>query len=231
MYTILQGVVGSRAYGLAREDSDIDTKGVYVASLDEVLGLNGPEVVSNSISLTGPDLEMHEVGKYCRLALKCNPTVLEQMWLKSYLHLDEAGQILIDNRQYFLSEPAIRGSYGEYARSQAERLMRRQEEGKDGFSSDTKNRTAKHGRHCMRLLIQGKELLKYGEINVDVSKHRDLIFEMGELAANKPESFYRIYSACKADFDETSSLLEQFPHRGRINTVLTDIRWLIHERD
>ena len=39
MKIILEGVVGSTAYGLNTPESDIDTAGIFVAPLEEVLGL------------------------------------------------------------------------------------------------------------------------------------------------------------------------------------------------
>ncbi len=224
---ILEGVVGSTAYGLARPGSDIDTKGIYVASIEDVLGLSGPEVVSSSISKTDPDIEMHEVGKYCKLALKCNPTVLEQMWLHDYTVLTREGQMLVQNRSAFLSEPAIRGSYGEYARAQAERLMRRNAEGKEGFDSSVKNRTEKHARHCTRLLFQGAQLLRQGTMEIDMTAHRDLIFEMGELAGRDPAAFYKYYEQQKAQFDEIEPVVTRFANKHKVNEILVQIRrWL-----
>ena len=62
---LLSGVVGSTAYGLATEDSDVDWLGVYAAPTEKILGLHPPQ---ESIVSTAPDITYHEAGKYCRLA-------------------------------------------------------------------------------------------------------------------------------------------------------------------
>jgi predicted nucleotidyltransferase len=134
MNIILSGITGSQAYGLARPGSDIDMKGIYVAPFRSVLGLNGSVVVAESKTQNNPDREYHEVGKFVKLALKCNPTILEMLFLDEYGTLTNAGRALIDARKYFLSEPAIRGSYGAYAKAQADRLVRRNDESKPWHS-------------------------------------------------------------------------------------------------
>ena len=71
-------LMGSRAYGFAGPDSDYDWAGVYYAPTREVLsvrGLGRETHVGNE-----PDYTFHEVGKFLRLAVKGNPSVLEVLW-------------------------------------------------------------------------------------------------------------------------------------------------------
>jgi hypothetical protein len=146
------------------------------------------------------------------------------LWLNDYSILTDEGEALIDIRRSFLSEPAIRGAYGAYAKAQADRLVRRNEEGKEGFSSDTKSRTEKHGRHCMRLLLQGTQLLATGTMTVDVSYYREFLFDMGELAGNDPQGFYDQYKIHADRFDRTETKLPQFPDRLTADDDLVNIR-------
>lgn len=168
-HILLRGVVGSSAYGLAREGSDIDRLGIFAYPTDAFWGLRN---LDDSVVTHEPsDVTLHEVAKYVRLALKCNPTILELMWLPE--HLIEIntvhGKTLRHMREAFLSTKAVRDSYGGYAKQQVERLQRRNKDGKEGFSSDTKKRTAKHARHCFRLLEQGRQLLVTGNMNIRVA--------------------------------------------------------------
>lgn len=59
---------GSKAYGIEVEGSDDDFVGVFVPSLDDFLSLRGfgPETHAGR----DPDFTLHELGKFCRLALK-----------------------------------------------------------------------------------------------------------------------------------------------------------------
>src|SRR4051812_45488267 len=154
MNVILEGIVGSRAYGLAREGSDVDHLGIFAYRTNEFWVLSQPtETVTHSGPQYTEDRTYHEVGKYLRLALQCNPTILELLWLPDELIVQHEfeGSALRVIRRSFLSEQRVRDAYGGYAVQQAERLRRRNLEGKEGFSSDTARRTAKHARHCFRL--------------------------------------------------------------------------------
>lgn len=59
MNVILQGVVGSTAYGLATPESDIDRLGVFQARTSELLVLHPPK---ESRVSTSPDVTHHELG-------------------------------------------------------------------------------------------------------------------------------------------------------------------------
>lgn len=224
MTTLLQGIVGSTAYGLAGPDSDQDYLGIFRASTGDVLGLAGAEAVQESRVAKNPDSTLHEVGKYLSLALRCNPTVLELLWLPKYTVETEEGTAIIAQRQYFLSEKYVRNAYGGYAKQQADRLVQRYTEGKEGFSSDIKKRTKKHARHCIRLLLQGEQLLKDGEIQIDVSEHRDRLFALGDVAAKDPQEFYEIFQRAIDYFNRIESKLPEKPDREKIDNLLVRIR-------
>jgi hypothetical protein len=61
VHTVLTGVVGSTAYGLARPGSDVDRLGVFAVDTAELHGLRRPvESVVDAAPL--PDRTLHEVG-------------------------------------------------------------------------------------------------------------------------------------------------------------------------
>jgi len=167
---ILEGIVGSQAYGLANENSDIDKLGIFVAPTEEILGIHK---VKETIDHSNPDYCYHEVGKYIRLAMKCNPTILELMWLDGYLQATPEGRLLRNIRKEFLSTTVF-NSYGGYALAQAKRLNKR----------SMGRRYTKHARHCFRLLLQGKELLETGNMNIRL-KNPEEILAIGELEPDK----------------------------------------------
>ena len=209
---LLQGITGSTAYGLATPTSDIDRHGIFLAPTRAILGV---VPVQESVVTTDPDVALHEVGKFVRLAMKANPTILELLWLESYEILNPAAQLLIDNRDAFLSK-TIYKSYGGYAIHQARRLNARG----DNYSSDTKNRTAKHSRHCLRLIQQGSQLLKTGTMSIKV-ENRDDLFAFGELpVAEIVDRFEREFKA----FEAIQTHLPDHPDVDRINRLLLEIR-------
>jgi len=82
---ILEGIVGSTAYGLATPESDIDKLGIYIQPTEDFYGLKLWTEKDFSIVTTNPDRTLHELGKFCRLALKCNPTITELLWIPEEL--------------------------------------------------------------------------------------------------------------------------------------------------
>jgi predicted nucleotidyltransferase len=162
---LLSGIVGSTAYGLAHEGSDIDVLGVFATRTNDLLGLRQP---SDSVVTKDPDTTFHEAKKFCRLVLNGNPSVTEALWLPEELYQTRTalGDELIGIRSAFLSATRIRSAYFGYAVSQFERLRKR---GDGTFSPDTAKRTAKHARHMYRLLHQGFELWSTGNLTVQVS--------------------------------------------------------------
>jgi hypothetical protein len=216
---MIYGVVGSTAYGLAGSGSDVDRLGVYVAPTRDVLGLNGARATDASLVSTDPDSTLHELGKFCRLALKSNPTIIELLFLASYDLITDEGRDLVALRDAFLSEGNVRSSYAGYAHQQVERLVsRRARHGGDD------SRVAKHGRHCVRLLRQGAALLSSGTLTLDVSTEREHIFAAGALAATDPDAFYRLYEAERRRFDATVSVLAAEVDRERVDDFVTAVR-------
>lgn len=211
---VLEGITGSRAYGLDTESSDTDIKGVYVAPTSEILGLYN---VKETIDHTDPDWVYHEVGKFIQLAMKGNPTILELLYLDGYLELTKVGKMLVDNRHLFLSN-VIYKSYGGYALSQARKLNARG----GTYGSGRSNRYSKHTRHCFRLLYQGKELLETGSLTVRVTpRMREELFAIGQAT---PQEIIDRFEREFAEFDKIESVLPDEPNKEEINKILLKIR-------
>lgn len=205
MNVILQGVVGSTAYGLATPESDIDRLGVFQVRTSELLGLHPPK---ESRVSTNPDVTHHELSKFLRLCLANNPTVMELLWLDEYEVMTPLGERLINARQWFLSQ-RVRKTYGGYARQQYERLVRR---GDGSFSADTRKRTEKHARHCYRLILQGTHALRTGELRVRMTSDEvQMCREAGLMAASDAVEFGKSVEIAMAEFDATPTDLPEVP--------------------
>ena len=119
MHTIYETVHGSRAYGLAREGSDLDLKGVLVGPRDWYFGHRAaPEQIE-----LGPDHVRYEVRKLLRLLCNANPTVLEVLFTHPRHHqiVTVAGRRLLESRQLFVTRKVAQSFLG-YADGQLKRL-------------------------------------------------------------------------------------------------------------
>lgn len=75
-------ISGAHLYGFPSPDSDYDLRGVHVLPLREVVGLDARrETIQVNADRDGVELDLvtHDVAKFCRLLLRPNGYVLEQL--------------------------------------------------------------------------------------------------------------------------------------------------------
>src|SRR5258706_14727370 len=84
---------GSKAYGIDVAGSDDDYVGVFVPRLVDLASIAGVE--RDTYAENHPDFTIHEIGKFCRLALKGNPAILETLWNPNLIVSDASGRALI----------------------------------------------------------------------------------------------------------------------------------------
>ena len=175
---ILQCVIGSQAYGLATDASDVDRRGCYLAPSDLQWSIWGaPE-----------QLELHEtqecyweVQKLIVLGLKANPSVLECLYSPIVERVTPLGQELLDAREIFLSQ-LVYQTFNGYVMSQFKRMQ-----------IDIRNRGEvrwKHVMHLLRLLHSGIQTLEQGFVPVLVQedlRERLLAIKRGEIAWDETE--------------------------------------------
>jgi len=215
---LLSGIVGSTAYGLAREGSDVDRLGMFAAPTETLLGLHTPK---ESHVTTAPDRTLHEAAKWCRLALGGNPTVMELVWLPDELYevRTSLGDELIGIRGSFLGAERVRDAYLGYATQQFRRL-----EGRGGD-----RRTAKHARHLKRLCHQGLELYATGRLTVRVEDPEEY-HRFGDSVAADPSAARSLLAHYETAFAETRSALPDRPDEGPAEAWLRRVRAHFYDR-
>ena len=116
---ILLTLGGSHAYGMDKETSDLDCRGIALNSKKEILLSTDFEQVVN----TDTDTTVYSFNKMLELLCKSNPNVIEQLGCvpDHYLILTDIGHELIEKRKMFLSQICIH-TFGNYANSQLRRL-------------------------------------------------------------------------------------------------------------
>jgi len=113
------GLGGSHAYGISKETSDLDIRGIALNTKREILTNENFEQFSDD----NTDTVIYSFNKIIHLLASCNPNTIEILGLKPehYFYLSKIGQELIDNRQIFLSKLAV-NSFAGYASAQLRRL-------------------------------------------------------------------------------------------------------------
>lgn len=116
---ILIGLGGSYAYGMNKDSSDLDIRGISLNKKEEVLlGIDFEQVVDENTDTT-----IYSFGKMIELLTKMNPNTCEILGLEDwqYLYLHPIGRELLENRKMFLSKICIH-TFGGYAGSQLRRM-------------------------------------------------------------------------------------------------------------
>ncbi len=217
MNIILYGVVGSTAYGLSTPGSDVDYAGIYAVDTAQLFGLKPP---TETYVTKGPDATLHEARKFCALALQCNPSILELLWLGSYEQQSPLGSELIVLRNHFLSAPRVKDAYLGYATQQ----MKRMAVPTDGSKAERQQKLAKHARHVARLLYQGYQLYRTSTLPVKLP-NAVLIREIGEAAGEGDNGpLRRYFNSHEAKFSANSSALPHLSDTDPIEDWLHKVR-------
>ncbi|GAA3815970.1 DNA polymerase beta superfamily protein [Streptomyces chiangmaiensis] len=218
-HILLSGIVGSTAYGLAHAGSDVDRLGVFAAPTQTLHGLHRPK---ESHVGTAPDRTFHEAAKWCRLALRGNPSATELVWLPEELYevRTALGDELIGIRRSFLSARRVRDAYLGYATQPVRRLESRSA---GSLSEDLRRRTAKHARHLKRLCHQGLELYATGHLTVRLEDAQEYHAFGDRVAedATVARSLLRYYENA---FDEARCVLPQEPDEAAVESWLHRVR-------
>lgn len=206
---LLRGVAGSTSHGLATENSDQDLHGVFGYPTPAFWHLNQPE--DSLVGHEPQDYSYHELGKYLKLALKSNPTVLELLWLDEYIEKDRSfGDKLIKNRQKFLSADHVRNAYMGYATAQFGKIFRR-----DGEKPNRKN-----VRHMFRLMEAGYDLYTTGNMSVKV-RDRDWYFWVEQQDITL---WTELFQEKRDEFMEAETVLPDEPDRQFADDFLFSFR-------
>lgn len=118
--TIHKIVAGSHLYGTARDDSDIDIRGVCLMPKEAVLGFsNFDQYISND----GEDVTIYGLRKFMKLALGANPNILDILFAPTdkWLVQNADWWFVWIHRKLFLSQ-RVRNTFSGYAASQLKRL-------------------------------------------------------------------------------------------------------------
>jgi hypothetical protein len=211
---IYRCVIGSRAYGLATDESDTDRRGIYLPPADLHWSLYGvPEQLENDENQEA----YWELQKFLIMALKANPNVLECLYTPLVEDATPLAKELLAMRSVFLSRMVYQ-TYNGYVMSQFKRMQ-----------ADIRNHGAvkwKHVMHLMRLLLAGIHALVHGEVRVDVGEQRDDLtaIKAGAMPWNDVERWrLRLHAEFDKAFEQTK--LPERPDYERASTFLVRARW------
>ncbi|MFE0132110.1 DNA polymerase beta superfamily protein [Streptomyces sp. NPDC059037] len=222
-HTVYSCVMGSRAFGLATDGSDTDRRGVFLAPTPLFWHFEKPPTHAD-----GPADEQFswELERFCELALRANPNILECLHSPLVEHLTDTGRELLALRGAFLSRH-VHASFAGYALGQRKKL-----------DADVRLHGAPRSKHAMRpqyrkpggdprlrLLTSCRDLLRTGDLVIDVGEQREplLAVKRGEVTWADVEAWMNRLTA-EADAAAARTPLPPEPDRRRVEDFLFRVR-------
>lgn len=230
--TILSLEYGSRAHGTNTVDSDSDIMSIFVEDPGFVTGIDTIDTqasstagVSNRSGVGDTDETAYPLRKFAALAAHGNPTILTAFFVPTYIHNEWAGQILVANRELFLSKQAGARFLG---------YMRGQRDAMTGMRNKRTNRPelvhkfgydTKFAYHMIRLGMQGVELMHEGKVTLPMPQFKIdelMAIRKGETTREDVLDYSWYLDDClKRAIDDSD--LQDAPDRAKINELLHEI--------
>jgi predicted nucleotidyltransferase len=234
-------IMGSVAYGVSSDTSDLDVYGWAIPPKDEIfphlrgeiLGFGRPakrfEVyqehhVEDRDALAGHgrtyDLTIFGIVRFFALAMENNPNIIDSLFTPStcVLHSTRVGNLVRENRRLFLHKGAWPKFKG-YAYSQLHKLAIKQTKGKRAKLAAAHGYDTKFGYHVVRLIGEVEMILMEGDIDLQRNNEQLKAIRRGEWTeerlrqwfADKESQLERIYA---------ESTLPVAPDEARIKELL-----------
>ncbi|MEV6013941.1 nucleotidyltransferase domain-containing protein [Streptomyces sp. NPDC051997] len=212
-HTVYSCVMGSRAFGLATDDSDTDLRGVFLAPTALFWRFEKPPT---HVEGPAPEQFSWELERFCALALRANPNILECLHSPLVEYADDTGRELLALRGAFLSRQAHE-TFTRYALGQRRKL-----------EADVRSHGAprwKHAMHLLRLLTSARDLLRTGSLTIDVTDRREPLLAVKRGEVSWPEVERRmIRLAAESDEAAHRSPLPPEPDHARVQDFLIRVR-------
>jgi len=212
-YVVYRCVLGSHAYGLANEESDLDRRGIYLPPAELHWSLFGvPEQLEDKET----DEVYWEMRKFVTLALKANPNILECLYTPIVELTTPVADELLAMRECFLSK-LVYQTYNGYVLSQFKRL-------------EQDLRTVgtikwKHAMHLIRLLIAGVTALRERHVPVRVGEYRERLLAIKRGEVEWPEvNEWRLALHKEFDRELQRTALPDRPDYEKANAFLVRAR-------
>lgn len=154
---ILKTLVGSRAYGIAREDSDYDYRGVFQVPTSEIVGLNS--FTKNKQWIEGNTDEAYfELGHFLHLAVKSNPSIMD-IFVAPILQSDNGGRELRNLFPHVWSAEAVQNAWLGKAKHQQTKML-----------DPKQKRVWKFAAEYLRLALTASNLLTFGYYDLEIRR-------------------------------------------------------------
>ena len=194
----LEVIMGSVAYGVSSDTSDMDIYGFCIPSRDYVFPHLRGEI--EGFSTSGPrfeqfqqhhindkekrkqyDLAIYNITKFFRLCMDSNPNMVDALFVprRCVLYSTEVGELVRENRKLFISKEAWPKFKG-YAYSQLHKMRTKVPIGSRKATIEKHGFDTKFAYHVVRLLNEVEQLLTTGDLDLESNREQLKSIRRGE---------------------------------------------------
>lgn len=228
-------IMGSFAYGVSNDTSDIDIYGFSIPNKDIIF----PHLTGNYIfgfDKTVPhnfeqwqqhhvkdpekrkeyDFCIYNITKYFILCANGNPNMIDSLFVPTtcITHITPLGEMVRDNRHLFLSKKCWHTFKG-YAFSQMHKMNTKNPEGKRKETIEKYGYDVKYAYHLVRLLNEVEEILT--ECDLDLQRNREQLkaIRRGEWTQDEIKEYF----SDKERYLEEEYLKSHLPHKPKLGAI------------
>lgn len=235
--TIYEVMMGSVAYGVSDDSSDVDVYGlcvppqriVFPHTVGVIHGFDKPEAFDiwqeHHLRVDGTeyDFSIFNVVKFMALLRENNPNIVDALFVppRCVLHMTPAGQIVRDRRRQFLHKGSWHKFRG-YAFAQLHKARTKDPTGKRAAIREQFGWDVKFGYHVVRLVCEVEQILTEGDIDLERSREFLKAIRRGERSLEDVEQWFKDKGAALETIYNTSSL-RYGPDDAALKQCLLDV--------
>lgn len=232
-------IMGSFAYGVTSDTSDVDVYGFCIPPKDwifphlrgEIPGFGTAEkrfeqfqqhhIKENGTEKTY-DLSIYSIVKYFNLCMENNPNMIDSLFVpfNCIVHSTHVGNRVREKRRIFLHKGIWHKLKG-YAYSQIHKMQSKEAVGKRKEVVEKFGYDVKFAYHCVRLLNQGEQVLMEGDLDLQRSREQLKSIRRGEW---KIEEIIDYFNRKEKEMEKLyiESNLPHSPDENAIKTLLLE---------
>lgn len=226
--THYEAMVGSVAYGVSEDASDVDIQGFCIPPKDMVFPHLAGEIhgfgtqkkrfdqwikhhVEDPEARKKYDMTIFSIVKYFSLCMENNPNMIDTMFVPQtcVLHITKVGQMVREQRKEFLHKGCFHRFKG-YAYSQLHKMGAKNPTGNRKAIRERHGFDTKFAYHVVRLLSQVEQILTEGDLDLQEKGRREHMkaIRRGEV----PEQDVRQWASDKERHLESLYHTSKLPH-------------------
>jgi len=230
-------IMGSVAYGVSNDTSDIDIYGFSIPPKEIVFPhLNGEiqgfgkqtkrfeqyqqHHIYSQDEKKEYDLKIYNIVKYFQLIMDNNPNIVDSLFVpqRCVLYCSTIGDIIKQNRKLFLHKGSF-FRFKHYSYSQLHKMKIKSPEGKRKEIVDKYGYDTKFATHLVRLLNEIEQILIEGDLDLERNREQLKSVRRGEWTIEQIEDYF---SKKERDLEElyTKSSLQYKPDEQKIKQLL-----------